>query len=78
MGSKSKTKVIQGTVKKSTMAGGAAWELHSGDTVYELESNDKALLKEGLKVEVEGDIATDQVSITMTGPILRVKKFKVV
>ena len=75
MGGKQKTKKIQGVVKKSTMAGGAAWVLHAGDAVYELDSDDKALLKEGQRVEVEGEIAEDQMSMTMSGPILRVKRF---
>ena len=78
MGSKGKHKVIQGTVRRSAMVGGTAWELHAGDDVYELDSTDPALLKEGQRVEVEGDIAEDQMSFTMTGPILRVTRFKVV
>ena len=67
----------KGTVKKSAMAGGAAWELHTDDgQVYELAGGDGKLLKEGVRAEVDGDVQKDQMSITMTGPILRVKHYK--
>lgn len=79
MGSKAKQgKALTGTIRKSEMAGGAAWELHTdGGDVYELNGGGSDLLQEGVRAEVDGDVEADQMSITMTGPILRVRNYRV-
>ena len=65
-----------GTVKKNALEGGF-WELHAEDgTKYQLVGGDKALCKEGLKVEIDGKVDKAAFGIGMTGPALRVKSFK--
>ncbi len=67
---------FKGTVKRNALEGGF-WELHADDGVhYQLDSEDATLLKEGVKVEIDGRIDKSAMSIGMTGPTLIVKSWK--
>ena len=67
-----------GTVVKSELEGGV-WLLKtdSGNT-YELNNANESILKEGLKVSIDGQIQKDMVSFAMMGPILSVKNHKLI
>ncbi len=66
----------RGTVKKNSLEGGF-WELQSDNgTNYQLQGGDGGLRRDGQKVEVEGKIDKQAISIGMTGPMLVVKTWK--
>jgi len=57
--------------------GAGAWVLEAEDgNRYELLGLDAHGLKEGARVEVEGDVDRGAVSTAMAGPTLRVKRCK--
>jgi hypothetical protein len=61
----------QGTVRKSEFGGG--WELHTDrGEVFELEG--EGPFRDGARVEVSGQVDEDSMSISMRGPILKVKR----
>ncbi|HJZ85310.1 MAG TPA: hypothetical protein VKN99_09085 [Polyangia bacterium] len=63
----------KGTVRKSEFGGG--WELHTeGGEVFELDGNGP--FAEGARVEVSGKVDEDSMSISMRGPILKVRAAK--
>ena len=56
--------------------GAGAWVLEAEDgRRYELHGVDRGALKEGARVQVEGDIDRAAVSTAMAGPALRVKRW---
>ena len=67
---------IKGTIQKSTLSGGF-WELvsDSGEH-YQLDTTDSGLLKEGLKVTVKGEVASDMMGIGMGSGVLKIKEWK--
>jgi len=69
------TTKITGTVKYQDLGVGT-WSLVTPNQTYELKDAPPPLRKEGLKVEVEGIIRDDMVTIAMIGPVLEVKSFK--
>jgi hypothetical protein len=68
------TTKITGTVKYQDLGVGT-WSLVTPNQTYELKDAPPSLRKEGLKVEVEGIIRDDMVTIAMIGPVLEVKSF---
>lgn len=67
---------FRGKVSKNDLEGGI-WELHADDGEhYQLSSSDSDLLRDGQRVEIEGKIDKDAMSIGMTGPILKVTRWK--
>jgi hypothetical protein len=74
-GSMSKTR---GTVKHSDLEGGR-WELHADDgEVYDLEGAAADIRRDGLRVEVDGQVEKGMMSISMRGGVLRVKKARTI
>jgi hypothetical protein len=68
----------RGTVKRSDLEGGR-WELHAdGGEVYDLEGAAADILRDGLRVEIEGKVEQGMMSIGMRGGVLRVKQAKAV
>jgi|HubBroStandDraft_6_1064221.scaffolds.fasta_scaffold2225640_2 cob(I)alamin adenosyltransferase len=53
------------------------WVLQGDDgQTYELAGGDRAIKKDGKRIEVEGDVDGDAATIGMTGPLLRVKRYR--
>ncbi|MGG6297308.1 hypothetical protein ACQ4M4_23180 [Leptolyngbya sp. AN02str] len=68
---------VEGTVQKSTMGAGTWALIGSNGQTYELHQGaPDDLLKDGLKVKVEGKIREDVMTIAMIGPVLEVQKFE--
>jgi hypothetical protein len=66
---------LQGTVRRASLEGGL-WILTTADgTTYQLRDAPGAMCKEGLAVEVTGEVDSGAVSIGMMGDTLRVKSF---
>ena len=69
---------FRGTVKHSDLEGGR-WQLHAEDgEVYDLEGAAADVLRDGLRVEVDGKVEKGMMSIGMCGGVLRVKKTRAV
>ena len=65
---------VRGRVKFQDFGAGA-WVLEAEDGKrYELLGVESAALKEGARVEVEGDVDAGSVSTSMAAPALRVKR----
>lgn len=71
-------KKYNGTVTKSDLEGGV-WLLKtdSGET-YELKGASESILKEGLKISIDGQVQRDMMSFAMMGPVLSVKSHKLI
>ena len=67
---------VEGTIERKGFGTGT-WALVSKDVTYELHKAPKDLQEAGLKVQVEGQIRKDVMTIAMIGPVLEVKHFKV-
>jgi cob(I)alamin adenosyltransferase len=53
------------------------WVLEGDDGhTYELAGGDRGIKKNGRRVEVEGDVDSQAISIGMVGPILRVTRYR--
>ncbi|MBD2464781.1 hypothetical protein H6G89_27650 [Oscillatoria sp. FACHB-1407] len=68
---------VEGKVQRSDLGAGT-WALVSttGET-YELHQGaPKDLLKDGLKVKVEGKVRDDVMTMAMIGPVLEVEQFE--
>jgi hypothetical protein len=64
---------FRGTIRRSDLEGGH-WQLEADDgTTYVLEGATRPIEQDGAKVEVDGAVDEDAMSIAMTGPVLRVK-----
>lgn len=68
---------FKGTVRREDLGPGV-FVLETKDETYTLDTTDKALRKDGLRVEVEGDVDDDAVSVAMSGPVLRVKSWRAI
>lgn len=68
---------VKGTVEKKGFGTGA-WALVSDDdgTTYELKDPASELKQEGIKVEVEGKIRNDVMTIAMIGAVLEIQSYK--
>lgn len=66
---------VKGVVEKKGFGFGT-WALVSEDKTYELKDAPKDLQKQGLKVEVKGQIRDDVMTLAMIGPVLEVESFK--
>lgn len=72
MGTKARSQTLAGTIHKSDLEGGV-WHLRCDDgAIYQLDSTDRGLLVDGQKVEVQGAVATQTMSIGMSAEIFRV------
>jgi hypothetical protein len=68
---------LSGMVHKSDLEGGF-WELVCDDgRSFVLHGGDAQLRTQGLRVEVEGRIDEDAMGIAMAGPIVEVKRYRV-
>jgi cob(I)alamin adenosyltransferase len=53
------------------------WVLEGDDgRTYELAGGDRGIKKQGKRVEVEGDVDSQAASISMVGPIFRVRQYR--
>ncbi|MFB2875407.1 hypothetical protein [Floridanema aerugineum] len=70
---------LKGVIERKTIGTGA-WALVADDgKTYEIyQASPKEMLKNGLKVEVKGDVRDDVMSFAMIGPILEVKSFEAI
>lgn len=68
---------VQGTIRRSQMGTGT-WTLLSAEgQTYELHAGaPAALLKDGFKVNVNGTIREDVMTLAMVGPVLEVHHFE--
>lgn len=66
---------FKGTVRKEDLGPGV-FVLETREETYTLDTSDKALRKDGLQVEIEGDVDADAASIAMSGPVLKVRSWK--
>ena len=67
---------VTGTVNRVNIGPGA-WALESEDgTAYELYEAPAPLLQPGAKVQVEGQIRDDVMTMAMIGPVLEVLSFE--
>ncbi len=66
---------LKGVVRKEDLGPGV-FVLETKDETYTLDTTDKALKKDGLRVEVEGDVDDEAVSVAMSGPVLKVRSWK--
>ena len=56
---------------------GGVWVLEGDDgRTYELVGGDRKMLRDGVRVQVEGDLRRDAVSVAMIGPVVSVKHYK--
>jgi hypothetical protein len=68
--------LYRGVVKKNPLEGGL-WELHTDDgKQFQLQGGDGGLRRDGQKVEIEGKIDKDAMTIGMTGPVVAVRSWK--
>lgn len=66
-----------GVLRKNELEGGF-WELLADDGArYQIKGGDAGLRRDGLRVELSGQIDEGGVGIGMTGPILAVSSYKV-
>ncbi len=64
-----------GTIEKKGFGFGT-WALVTDDgTTYELKDPVSALQQEGLKVEVQGKIREDVMTLAMIGPVLEIQSY---
>ena len=69
---------VTGIIEKKGLGAGA-WALvtKSGET-YELKNISSQLQKTGIKVELEGKIRDDIMTIAMIGPVLEIVSFRII
>ena len=67
---------VRGTVEFRDVEMGV-WVLVGDDgRTYQLAGGRASLLKEGQRVEVDGDVDDAAVSVSMVGPVFRVRGYK--
>ena len=66
----------QGTVRRSPLEGGVWTLVTDQGVVYQLDGGDAALLVDGVRAEVEGDIDSARMGIAMVGDILTVRSHR--
>ncbi|MEL7034493.1 MAG: hypothetical protein AAFO04_02570 [Cyanobacteria bacterium J06592_8] len=67
---------VQGTIEHKGFGTGT-WALVTDDKTYELKDAPADLKKKGLKVEIEGEVRDDVMTMAMIGPVLEVQSFTV-
>jgi hypothetical protein len=56
---------------------GGVWVLEGDDgRTYELVGGDRKMLRDGARVQVEGELRRDAMSVAMIGPVVSVKHYK--
>lgn len=66
---------IRGTVRRSDLEGGH-WQLEADDgTTYVLDGTDGSA-QDGARVEVDGKVDREAMSLAMTGPVLKVRSVR--
>jgi hypothetical protein len=69
---------VRGTVEFRDVEMGV-WVLIGEDgRTYQISGGRSSLLKEGQRVEIDGDLDDAAVSVSMVGPVLRVRSHKAV
>ena len=69
---------IRGTVEFRDVEMGV-WVLAGEDgKTYQIAGGRSSLLKEGQRVEIDGDVDAGAASAAMVGPVLRVRSYKVI
>ncbi len=67
-----------GTIHHSDLEGGS-WELHADDgTIYELDGGPDEIRRHDARVEIEGSVDRNALSLSMRGAILRVRRARLV
>ena len=67
---------VRGTVEFRDVEMGV-WVLVGDDArTYQISGGRSSLLKEGQRVEVDGEVDEDAMSVAMVGPVLRVHSHK--
>lgn len=66
-----------GKVHRSDLEGGAWTLVTDQGLVYQLKGGGSDLLQDGIRAEVKGKLATDQMGIAMIGEVLEVKSYRV-
>ena len=68
---------VRGTVEFRDVEMGV-WVLVGEDgRTYQIVGGRSSLLKEGQRVEIDGDVDDGAVGVSMVGPVLRVRSYKV-
>jgi hypothetical protein len=67
---------FRGTIKHSDLEGGHYLLAADDGMNYELEGQDPLLRRDGARVEIDGSVARTTLSLSMTGPRLKVKSVK--
>ena len=69
---------VRGTVEFRDVEMGV-WVLVGDDgRTYQISGGRSSLLKEGQRVEIDGDVDDGAMGISMVGPVLKVRSYKVV
>ena len=56
---------------------GGVWVLEGDDgTTYQLAGGDRKIKKDGQRVEIQGEVARDTMTIAMMGPVLNVTSYR--
>lgn len=66
-----------GTVRRTDLEGGHWTLVTDQGVVYQLSGGGADLLREGVRAEVEGRIADQQMGIAMVGDLLEVKSYRI-
>jgi hypothetical protein len=67
---------LSGKVERVDLGGGAFVLVADDGSRYQLVGGDRGLKKVGQRIEVEGEVDSQGVSVAMVGPLLRVKSYK--
>jgi hypothetical protein len=66
-----------GTVQRTDLEGGHWTLVTDQGVVYQLTGGGADLLRDGVRAEVEGRIADQQMGIAMVGDLLEVKSYRI-
>ncbi len=67
---------LTGRVAYKDLEGGV-WVLEGDDgCTYQLAGGDRQIKKDGQRVEIQGDVDTEAMSIFMVGPVLNVASYR--
>ena len=69
---------LTGTIQKRDLEGGVFVLATDDGKIYSLTGGDRGLKKPGARVEVEGQVDSNAVGISMVGPIFRVSSYKAI
>lgn len=67
-----------GTVRRTDLEGGAWTFVTDQGVTYQLKGGGDDLLKDGVRAEIEGRLAVEQMGIAMVGDILEVSSYRLV